>query len=245
MTPDNPDDRSRHYSEKEVSRLLKYATDLQERDETERRRTPRERGMTLATLQEAAAEAGIEPRYVQLAAARIDRPESSGIGPALAGTPLVIHADRIVPGELAQEDYERIVEEIRLEAEEEGSASRVGRTLTWKGTGSTIWLRTPQVTVVSRNGETRIQAREELDGYAVQLLGGVVGCGGAIGLGVGLAVGMAVLGSPLVATLFPVGLIGSLYAAMRLRMKSIARTRRAKLDGLVARIARCVRRAPR
>ena len=245
MSPDSPGDKTRQYSDKEVGRLLKDATELQEADEAERRHALGSRGMSLATLQEVAAEAGIEPRYIQVAAARIDRPEVSGIGPALAGTPLVIHAERLVPGELAEEDYEQIVEEIRLAADEEGSVSRAGRTLTWKSLGSQLWLQKPRVTVVSRNGETRIQAREELDLYAVTLFGGVVGGGGmGIGLGVVLAVGMGVLGSALLATLIPVGLIGTLYLTMRQVMKSIGRNRGAKLERLVDRIAQCVQRTP-
>ena len=122
--------------------------------------------MTLATLQEVAAEAGIEPRYVQLAAARIDSPEPRGLEHLLAGTPLLVRAERIVPGELREEDYEQIVTEIQMTADVPGNASMVGRTLTWRSETSEHQSRSLQLVVASRNGETRIQAEERLHGYA-------------------------------------------------------------------------------
>ena len=59
-------DSPRRYSDTELSRLLKVAAELQQSDEAGRSVAREGGGMTLATLQEVAAEAGIEPRYVQL-----------------------------------------------------------------------------------------------------------------------------------------------------------------------------------
>lgn len=106
MPPDDPGDKARHYSEKEVGRLLKHATDLQQADEAGGPGGRGGGGMTLATLQEVAAEAGIEPRYIRLATARIDTPKPGGLGQWLAGTSLLLRAERIIPGELREEDYE-------------------------------------------------------------------------------------------------------------------------------------------
>ena len=239
--PDDPSpgDPPRHYSDTEVSRLLKYATELQQADEAGGRGGHEGGGMTLATLQEVAAEAGIEHRYVQLAAARIDSPEPAGVGHSLAGTPLLVRAERVIPGELREEDYEQIVTEIQMAVDVHGSASMVGRTLTWRSITSEHQFRSLQVTVASRHGETRIQAEERLHGYAGMLYGGVVGGGGmGVGMGVGFGVGLGALGSALFAAAFPVTLIGGLYVAMRQVMKSTGRKRRAELDGLVDRIAR-------
>ncbi|MCY4574130.1 MAG: hypothetical protein OXF01_15170 [Gemmatimonadetes bacterium] len=242
MPPDDPSrgDPPRHYSDTEVSRLLKYATELQQADEAGGRGGHEGGGMTLATLQEVAAEAGIEPRHVQLAAARIDGPaEPTGRGHVLAGTPLLVRAERVIPGELREEDYEQIVTEIQMATYVQGNALMVGRTLTWRSVASEHQFRRLQVTVESRNGETRIQAEERLHGYAGMLYGGVVGCGGTFcGTFVGLTVGLGGLGSALFAAAFPVTLIGGLYVAMRQVMKSTGRKRRAQLEGLVERIAR-------
>lgn len=244
MSHDTPrhGDPPRRYSETEVGRLLKYATELQQSDEAGGPGGHEGGGMTLATLQEVAAEAGIEPRYVQLAAARIDSPEPARRKSALAGTPLLVRAERIIPGELRDEDYEQIVTEIQLAIDVPGSASMVGRTLTWRSETSDYQTRSLQVVVASRNGETRIQAEERLQSYAGALYGGVVGGAGiGIGVGVGVGVGLGALGSALFAAAFPVTLIGGLYVAMREVMKSTGRKRRAEAEGLVDRIARYVK----
>ena len=246
MPPDRPDDEARHYSEKEVGRLLKHATELQQLDETGGPGGHEGGGMTLATLQEVAAEVGIEPRYIRLAAARIDNREASGIGPALAGTPLVLRAEQVIPGDLQEEDYEQIVTEIQMATDVPGNASMVGRTLTWRSVTSEHQTRSLQVTVASRNGETRIQAQERLHGYAGSLYGGVVfGAGTGVGLGVGFGVGLGALGSALFTAAFPVTLVGSLYVAMRQVMKSVGRKRRVELDGLLDRIAQCAQQVQR
>lgn len=125
-----------------------------------------------------------------------------------------------------------------------GTASMLGRTLTWRSATPPEHehqSRILQVTVVSRNGETRIQAREALHSHAAALYAGVVcGAGTGVGLGVGFGVGLGALGSPLFTAAFPVTLIGGLYVAMRQVMKATGRKRRAELDGLLDRIAQCV-----
>ena len=244
MPQDDPPRRGppRRYSDKEVGRLLKYATELQRSNEAGGPGGHESRGMTLATLQEVAAEAGIEPRYIQLAAARIDGPEPTGLRDSLAGTPLLVRAERILPGELRDEDYEQIVTEIQMATEVPGNTSMVGRTLTWRSETSDYQTRSLQVIVASRNGETRIQAEERLQSYAGALYGGVVGGGGmGIGLGVGFGVGLGALGSALFALAFPVALTSGLYVAMRQVMKSTGRKRRAEAEALVDRIARYVK----
>ena len=244
MPHDDPPrgDARRRYSDTEVSRLLKYATELQQSDEAGGPGGHEGGGMTLATLQEVAAEAGIEPRYVQLAAARIDSREPTGLKHWLAGTPLVVRAQRIIPGELREEDYEQIVTKIQVATDVQGTASMVGRTLTWRSVTSKLRSRSLRVTVAARDGETRIQAEQRLHGYAGELYGGVVGGAGmGVGIGVGFGVGLGALGSTLFAAAFPVTLIGGLYVAMRQVMKSTGRKRRAELEALVDRIARDVK----
>ena len=245
MPPDDPTgrDRPRRYSDTEVGRLLKYAAERQQSDEAGGGGGGEGGGMTLAALQAAAAEAGIEPRYVQLAAARIDSPEPTGSEHRLAGTALLVRAERIVPGELREEDYEQIVAEIQMATELLGDTTMVGRTVRWRSVPSEHQLRSLQVTVASRNGETRIQAEERLHRYAGTLYAAILGGGGVtVGVGVGFGVGL-VLGSALFAAAFPVTFIGGVYVAMRQFMKSVGRKRRAELDGLVDRIVHWFQRS--
>jgi hypothetical protein len=56
-------------------------------------------------------------------------------------------------------------------------------------------------------------------------------------MGVGISVGLAVLGSALFATLFPVGAIGGIYAGVRRWMKKLGIRRRRELERMADRIA--------
>lgn len=224
----------RRYSDKEVTRLLKKAAEIQEEEAGHELEG---RGMTLAELQEVAAEAGIHPRYLQQAAARIEHPGKPGLGAALAGTPLTITVERAVPGTLADEDFERAVMDIQRAFSGNGNASMVGRTLMWKSDGMDHET-SLQVTVSSRGAETRILAEERLHNLAAVLhFGVVVGAGTGVGLGVGLGVGIGALASPFFAALFPVGVIGGLYTGVRRLLKKKGIRRRRELEQLVERIA--------
>lgn len=226
----------RRYSDKEVRRLLQEAAELQE-EEAGHLRGGEGAGMTLLELQEAAAEAGIDPRYLQRAAARIDQGGKPGLAAAFAGTPLTITVERAVRGELQDEDFERAVMDIQRAFSGSGNASMVGRTLMWKS--DTMDHETSlQVTITSRRGETTILAEERLHNLAAALhFGVVVGAGTGVGLGVGLSVGLTVLASPLFATLFPAGLIGALYGGVRHWLKKRGIGRRRELEDLVNRLA--------
>ncbi len=125
--PSDPRTAMRRYSDKEIRRLLRQAAHLQER-EAEHEHGEEGGGMTLAELQEVAAEAGIHPRYLQRAAARIDQAGESGLAAALAGTPLTIIVERTVSGQLASEGFEHAVLEIQRAFTGAGNASMVGRT---------------------------------------------------------------------------------------------------------------------
>ncbi len=227
---------ARRYSDREVRRLLQQAAEIQKK-ETGHDYGDDGGGLTLADLQEIAAEAGIHPRFLQQAAASIDSPKATGLGPMLAGSALNISVERNVPGELGEEEFERAIVDIQHAFKEPGTASMVGRTLMWK-TEATDTQRALQVTVSSRSGETHIRAAEQLKVLAAGLYIGVVGgVGTGVGFGVGLPVGLSVLASPLFAALFPVGIIGGLYAGMRAVLKRTAARRRRELERTADRIA--------
>lgn len=227
---------ARRYGDKEVRRLLQRAAELQ-KQESVREYADGGGGLTLADLQEVAAEAGIHPRYIQQAAAGIEQSGRSGLAARLAGTELTITVERVVPGELLDEGFEQAILEIQRAFSGSGNPSMVGRTLMWKS-DTMDHQSSLQVTVSSRRGVTRIRAEERLHGTAAAAhLGLVVGAGMGVGLGVGFSVGLAVLGSALFATLFPVGAIGGIYAAVRHWMKNFGVKRRRELEMMADRIA--------
>ncbi len=240
MASDDRRPPSRRYGDEAVRLLLELATELQD-EEAGHGRGKHHEGLTLAQIQEAAAEVGIDPVFVQRAAARIDLSATSE--PEvwwawLAGTPLTIRTERVVPGEITNDDFRQVPAE--MDAKHTflgpGSVSTTGRTLTWKSAQE--GNRSIHVAVASRMGETRIHASEELHSVADNLFGGIVGAGGlAVGLGVGISVGGKILGSTLFTVLFPLALIGGLYFGARRIMKWISARRRRILDALADRIA--------
>ena len=233
----SPDEKSvRRYSDKEVSALIKRATELQEEDSAPRRGDS-EVGMTLVELQEIAAEAGIDPKLIQRAAAQVDLPRTLTIGERFAGGPLLISVERVVPGELSEEAFSRIVPEIQRVATGHGNASMVGRTLTWSSETSQR-QRSFQVTVSAKDGETLIRAEERLHGLAGSLYGGLMGgVGGGLGFGVGMPVGIEVLGSAAFAVAFPLLVIGGAYLTARTILRKTGRERKRIMTDLVGHIA--------
>lgn len=232
-------DLPRLYDENEVGKLLKRATELQREDPV---RTAASGGMSLAELEEIAGEVGIDPRFLRRAAAEM---ASGGTEPEgwerITGERLTLVREAVVPGELDQDGYERMVEVIQRTAQEHGQPSLLGRTLTWQAETASK-TRTIQVTVTSRDGETHIRAVERLHQMASGLFAGtVVGGGVGVGVGAGLPLALTVFGSGFLAVAFPVASVTVLLVACREIYRQIVRRRDVALSALVEAMAESAR----
>jgi hypothetical protein len=182
----------RRYDEKEVALLLERAAQLQ-------RATPTVRdpsGLTLRELEEIAAEAGLDPGMLRQAAAELEAgrdPGFSGRVGRLAGAPLKLVFERVVPGEVSEAAFPELLHLVHSAADLPGQASQVGRTFSWTSSDPSN-LRQLHVLVAASGGNTRIRIEERYLGLAGAVFGG--GLGGA-GFGVGGAVG-GVIGAALV-----------------------------------------------
>ena len=99
--------------------------------------------------------------------------------------------------------------------------------------------------MTSRDGQTHVRLEENLHQLAGGLFGGVVGGGGlGVGLGMGLPLGLAVFGSALVATVFPVAVIGLSYVGARQIYRAVTTRRREVMgelfDKILAEVHACV-----
>lgn len=214
----------RLYGEQEIGRILKRATELQHREPT----APAAGGMTLSELEEIAAEAGIDPRYLRRAASEIE----GGIGDPsvwrrVVGDDLVVMREIELEGEVSDEGFERIVAAIQTKSREHGQPSLLGRTLTWRAETANK-TRTVQIVVTSRDGRTRIRLEENLVQTAVGLFAGFgTGRGAGVGVGVGVPIGMNVLGSVLFAWAAPLGVTALTYIGCReVYRRMVAKRRR-------------------
>ncbi|MBT8338049.1 MAG: hypothetical protein KJO11_15780 [Gemmatimonadetes bacterium] len=217
--------RPRRYDEKEVSRLLERASELQRSRPT----APDPTGLTLAELQEIAAEAGLDPEHLQRAAVELDRPEvaGGGVGASLAGAPTRVLLERTLPVEVSPAVFDQLVPIIQIAADAPGQASQVGRSLTWHSQNPSN-PRTLQILVSVQDGHTSIRIDERYGGWAGALFGGVMGgVGGGVGIGVGGALG-GILGSTALAIGFPAAILTGSYVLCRSIYKRFV-TRRIQL----------------
>ncbi len=171
---EGPAERRRRYGEEEVGLILKRAAELQRQEPAG---SGEGGGLTLAELEEIAAEAGIDPRHLQRAAQEVDSlavPLHGEGADRLIGAPLVLKFERSLPGELPEDRFESLLPNIQDAVEGYGQPSLLGRTLTWQSTSPTS-DRTLQVTASSRDGRTRIRIEERSSQLATQLFGGIVG----------------------------------------------------------------------
>lgn len=169
----------RRYNDKEVARIIKQASELQQSD------APGESasGLSLAELEQIAREAGIDPAMVRRAAVDLDAQVSVGRPSRFLGAPSSLALERTIDGEVSPDEYDALVAEIQRAVGGMGSASLLGRSLQWTSAGGgrhRVSTRTVQVTVAPKNGRTTIRIEEPVG----QLAGGLfLGLMGGIGMG--------------------------------------------------------------
>jgi eukaryotic-like serine/threonine-protein kinase len=205
-------------------------------------------GYRIGEVLGAAAEAGISDEYVARAAAElglVDEPAAAGIavtssynprrhGWTWGGAPGTIALEAVVPREASDAEIDAVAEHIRYALRLKGTASRIGRTLTWTPRGDD---RRIDITITPRGGKTIIRADERLGVLAGGLYGGIMGgMGGGAG-GAALGVGIGVMHAAVAAIAMTLGIIGGSYGLARAIYVSVARDREHELRRLVERIA--------
>ncbi|HSW30487.1 MAG TPA: hypothetical protein VLH75_13460 [Longimicrobiales bacterium] len=226
----------RLYDEKEVTRLLKRATELQ-REES---RWPAPTGgLSLSELESIAGEAGIDPRWLRRAAAELDPAGGQGtLGARLAGEETSLSREIVIPGELPESGFERLVSVIQLVSRELGTPSLLGRSLTWQGEAPNR-TRSLQVVVSVRRGETFIRVEERLGQLAGAVFAVSMGAvGSTVGFAVGLPVALEVLSSAVLAVGLPLGAVALSWVGAREIFRRLVRRRRSLLAELIDQLAR-------
>lgn len=211
------------------------------------------RGYDVAVVKEAAAEAGIAPKYVERALAERDGASRLAAVDVVAGArmqknpnPLLgahtkIEFESVIDGEISLEAFEEIADIARRSLGDLITMSAVGRTLTMATNtarpGQNGMVRMLQITVAVRNGRTTIRAFEDIGAVAGGLYGG-------LGAGLGVAVGSvtaAVLSKsagPLVVVGSLLGIISGALAGARYAFTSTSTSKQRELRELVTELAR-------
>lgn len=228
---------ARRYSDEEVARLLKRATELQRYDPVQ----PTRDGLTLGELESIAREAGIDPSLLRRAANELDgEPRRSGFAPVFLGDETTLVVERTFEGELSPDRLEELVPIVNAAANATGQLSSVGRTLNFSSTTGGNHPRSIQIMVSSRNGETRLRIEERYGPVAGALFGGILGGGGGgLGFGLGLAIGQS-LGSLALSIALPAGAVGGAYLLARTIYRKVVGDRRKAATRLVEQVGEFV-----
>ncbi len=207
----------RRYDDAEVRRLLKRTAELQRGGGV----SARAGGLTLPELEAVAAEAGLDVDALRQAAAELEaRP---GWGAAVAGAPMRIHLERVLPFEVPNGAFDGLLPIIQSLLALRFQVSQVGRTLTWTANEPDSSRRV-EVIVSVHAGQTRVLVEERLGALAGGLFGGVVGGFGGASAGLFAAL-VSTTGVALLPALAPVAVIGGAYTACRYGFRGLARRR--------------------
>ena len=137
------------FSETEIGRILKRATELQGAE------GPAETtGLSLEEVRQLAMEMGIDPRHVEAAVFEVTQDGDAEKRFHWLGGPTSLERERVVGGEITEQQWEAMVEEIRASFGLVGGAGRVGRAYEWTHDSKD---QQAQVTVTSHGGKTRIR----------------------------------------------------------------------------------------
>ncbi|MEM6337500.1 MAG: hypothetical protein AAF752_13100 [Bacteroidota bacterium] len=188
-------DRYRVFNDKETSRILKRAAELQKQTKSSTRT-----GLTLEEIRTIAEEAGIDPSAVLTAVAEIDHDAAVVETPSsgLWGAPTRVQQERTFPYEVSSEEMaELFVPALREAYGHSGKFEVLGQTLHWRSGGNQgESALTRSVSIRSENGRTMVTTYSRTgDWLAATLLLPVLTSpfvAGIVGKSAGLAVGWSV-----------------------------------------------------
>ena len=221
------------YHEEDVRAILKRAAELQGKEGQLHESST----MSLAEVEQAAQEAGLDVALVRRAAAELEQePPGSRYSPWLGG-PTSIALEASLSGEVPESAYEVLVAEMRRRLGAVGTVHQLGRTFAWTLTpGHNASARTIHLTVVPGDGRTVVHLEENLRHLAGGLFGGLVGGLGGGGSGIAVSVGILVSHSPLVIPLALGAWLGGVYMLTRRIYANRTGLRERELRDLLARI---------
>lgn len=184
----------RVFSEQEVADIVQRAAKLQEESATAAKAY--KPGVSRAELERAATEVGIAPEFLDLA---IREKLAGGQPRSFFG--LAQPVERVVEGEIDPQDFDLILENIRIWSSRRAPVTQVGRTLharAFTGSGAA------SIDVQSRNGRTRVRVKpfpifEILGTFYPAFLATMMAAGPLAAAGHGIEAGVVGIGSFLAA----------------------------------------------
>lgn len=224
----------RRFTDDEVRRILHNAAELQEDSSSSYAGSGR--GMTLADLRQIAEEAGIEARFVDIAASTEGTPTATS-ETQFGGAPMNWHFTQSVGAGLEDGDFQRVLMTIRSVMRQQGELSEVFGRMEWSyddGLGPVI------VGLSSRDGRSEIDVTAQRSGEAGLYFGLGIPFGGLLG-GAVLSALLGIKGAG--ALPFILGSAALCYLGTRLFWKSRSKWWSRRLRSLVERVAATITEA--
>lgn len=226
----------RRYSDGEIKEIVKRASELEASNPTA------SGAMTIGGVEALAAEVGIAPDAIRQAELSLRATPAGAPLPARPnvwiGGPTSLMFERVVEGELLEEDYAAVVEEIRSALNNVGQVSQFGRSFSWIATRRGASQRELEVAVSVRGGRTRISIKESLAPLLGVVYGGIGGGMGGGGMGpiIGILAGALHVAGPAVLSIVPMWLATTFVTARTVYRRSSTR-RTKELERLANRLA--------
>jgi hypothetical protein len=221
-------DRPRTLSEDEVARILRLAGTLQESH------SEGESNLTVPDLERAAAEAGIDPRYVRVASLIVSGGEEDWPGVhVILGTGPQLSLQRSIPKAVKRPNAQELAAVIEGCLGSIRQLDTVASALAWTSATSS---RTTDVTLVFERDATRLMVSEDLTGLGRNLFTAMIAGVGVLGGGIAFATVGAITGSPR-ASLVAAGCCLILSVALaRVMNRTLKARRAARLTDLAERL---------
>lgn len=160
---------SRRYSEAEIGTLLQRATQLQEQ-----RQTGTYDSLSLAEVEQIAAEMGVDPRYVRQAAREGELEEVRQHRSSLIGEPFRLVYEDVAEGSLTETQWEHMVRVLQRETGHMGRVKASGNRREWGYQFETFWR--THIIVQPQGEETAVQVQHHyrsgaLTAYFIAFIG--------------------------------------------------------------------------
>ena len=215
----------RRFTEDEVETILKNAAEVQHSDQGLVRAAS---GLTLAELEEIGREAGISAEAVQHAVRRLEKPDQPT--KTFLGFPIAVGTSVELNRTLSDEDWDRLVVELRETFNARGLVTREGSLRTWRNGNLQVLLEPTPTGQRLRMRTLRGGARELMIGGAAMTTFSVAAWTAAVLQGpISDAGFLAAVGT------LAVGGLG-MFAAGSLRLPGWARMRRKQMDQIAERV---------
>ena len=160
---------SRLYTDDEVHAVFEHVAVRQE--EATHAEEASRAGLSLKELKEIGVEAGIDPAHIALAASELavrGAPAKKEADDTLLGIPTRIGASRVIRGHVTDDEWERMVVELRDIFGRDGIAGKIGRVREWTAASSVGKSdRATKVTLTPEGDDTLVTIHQEMRGQAV------------------------------------------------------------------------------